>query len=94
MRNEAKLSYDIGLNLSQNDGLIYGCGEQPSTMSIAPPVSTTMTVVAAISNYAIMLRACSLTLDIIVVLSLAGKQIELRLKNLTAWLRMLIWRET
>jgi hypothetical protein len=33
-------------------------------------------------------------LGIIAVLSLAGKQIELRLKNLTAWLRMIIWRET
>ena len=63
-------------------------------MSLAPPVSTTMAGVAAISNYAIMLRACSLTLGIIAVLSLAGKQIELRLKNLTAWLRMIIWRET
>jgi len=52
-----------------------------------------MGVVAATSNCAIMLRGCSLILGTIAIPSLTGKPIELILKNLTAWLRMVIWRE-
>jgi len=57
------------------------------------PEATTMGVVAAISNYAIMLQGCSLILGTIAIQILTDRQIELRLRNLTACLGMVIWRE-
>jgi len=57
------------------------------------PEATTVGVAATISNYAIMLQGCSLILGTIAIQILTDRQIELSLRNLTACLGMLIWRE-
>jgi len=92
MRNEAKLSYDIRLNLPKMMGLSMGMMNSPPRRAWLLGART-IGVIAAISNYVIMLQGCSLILGTIAVPSLTSKPFELILKNLTAWLRMVIWRE-